>query len=212
MGCIRFLHCVFCRNRQICGYFAGRCPCPDGYPYPSGRLFRAPCHTRNTPLPEIQEEDYGRIAGQPAGGLRICAGGRSIPDGPQGKGSEGGTDRSFLSHGGDPVSVRTSAGDLARGAHGGLFPPARVGDGAGFRRAGGRLRVLPLSDGGRYLPSEAGRRAGFGKGIFYGAVSGVAAGSAGNPGHSNRFAMGRMLPACTFSYGLRSKCADLSEQ
>ena len=31
-------------------------------------------------------------------------------------------------------------------------------------------------------------------------------------GHSNRFAMGRMLPACTFSYGLRSKCADLSEQ
>ena len=31
-------------------------------------------------------------------------------------------------------------------------------------------------------------------------------------GHSNRFAMGRMLSADTFSYGLRSKCADLSEQ
>ena len=31
-------------------------------------------------------------------------------------------------------------------------------------------------------------------------------------GHSNRFAMGRMLPSCTFLYGLRSKCADLSEQ
>ena len=30
-------------------------------------------------------------------------------------------------------------------------------------------------------------------------------------GHSNRFAMGRMLPLYTFSYGLRSKCADLAE-
>ena len=30
-------------------------------------------------------------------------------------------------------------------------------------------------------------------------------------GHSNRFAMGRMLSADTFSYGLRSKCADLAE-
>ena len=30
-------------------------------------------------------------------------------------------------------------------------------------------------------------------------------------GHSNRFAMGRMLPSETFSYGLRSKCADLAE-
>ena len=30
-------------------------------------------------------------------------------------------------------------------------------------------------------------------------------------GHSNRFAMGRMLSADTFSYGLRRKCADLAE-
>ena len=29
-------------------------------------------------------------------------------------------------------------------------------------------------------------------------------------GHSNRFAMGRMLPSCTFSHGLRSRCADLA--
>ena len=88
-------------------------------------------------------------------------------------GGQGCYDRTVLPHGRDPVSDGTSAGDLSGSAYQRLLSGSHVSDRAGFRREGEWARLLQMSDGGRYVSSENGKRTGVDAGIFYRAVPGL---------------------------------------